>query len=589
MICGKCGHECVEDVRFCTNCGAELVAEVQEEKVTEEVVEVAEEVPEAKEEVKEEAEEIAVAKEEIVADAEEATSGEKEKKSFKQLFGNMNENAKKYITICAVCVAVWVLFLIVICVRGSKDESYMKISEKSIFAIEKREGNLYALYTDGEQVMLADDNVYDQTYSMDGSVLAYRNDDDELVIIKEGTVITTGIDGAEGILFSNGGDVLAYFTDCERATYYNADYDYEDTVKVGTLNLYDIKKKSSIEIAEAVVVDSAVLSPDGKTVAYVAEYEATDDFKGFYSVKGKKPVEVGKEKRVFAIANKAKYVYYSDVDRVYVMKKNEDEKLAGDLNDVEVMMNADNTEMLYFVDGKTYITVKGGEKKKVAGEELTRVILEDDAAIGEQGIEKERGEIEVTYTGVDTFEGKLFYSYYTDEIYYMMNKFETEKLASATYQYAQAEDGETLVYRNGADVVKVTKFDKGGEKEVIASNAFPQKIYADGDLKHIYLLNQESELYYIQNNNKGKKIADDVTSAVISSDGRYCYYIVDGEEFCYSKNGRKEKELRVVEDGELYVTKEGGIVFVGISEDNVNTVYRMEGKKMKEIYSSEED
>lgn len=590
MICSKCGHECADDIKFCTNCGVELVAEVQEEKETEEVVEATEEAAvEEVSEAKEEAEEVAVAKEEAVAEAEEGASEKKEKKSFKQLIGGMNEKAKKFIAMGAAAVVVLLFLIFLIATLGSKDDSYMKVSENSVLAVEERDGDLYAIYADGEQLKLDDDKANYQTYSMDGSVLAYRNEEDELVIIKDRKIIATGIDEATGVLVSNSGDTLVYFSDCERVSYYVAEYDYEDTIKVGTLNLYDIKKKSGMEIAEEVVVDSAVLSPDGKTVAYVAEYEATDDFRGFYSVNGKEPVEVGKEKRVFAIADKAKYVYYSDVDRVYVMNKKGDEKLAGDLYDVEVMLNADYSELLFFVDGKTYITVKGGEKKKVAGERFTRVILEDNAARDGQDLETEIGEIEITYTGVDTFEEKLFYCYYADEIYYMKKKFEAEKLASSTYQYALAEDGESLVYRNGSDIVKVTKFAKGGEKSVIASNAYPEKIYADGDLKHVYLLNSESELYYVEKKGKGTKIADDVTSAVMSADGTYCYFIIEGEELCYSKNGGKEKELRVVDDGELYLTKENGIVYVGVSEEDVNTVYRMEGKKMKEVYSIEEE
>lgn len=583
MICSKCGHECADDVKFCTNCGVELVAEVPEETVTEVA---AEEVSEAKEEVKE-AEEIAVAKEENVADAEEAAS-EKKEKSFKQLFAGMGGNGHKYFMMGASAVVALLFLIALIAMLGSKDESYMKASENSVLAIEKRDGDLYAIYADGEQLKLDDDKANSQVYSMDGSVVVYENEEEELVILNDGEIIATGIDKADGVVISNGGNTIAYFTDCEKATYYVSEYDYEDTIKVGTLNLYDVKKKSSIEIAEEVVVDSAVLSPDGKTVAYVAEYEATDDFRGFYSVNGKEPVEVGKEKRVFAIADKAKYVYFMDVDRIYVMKKNDEEKLASDLRYVEVMMNADNTEMLFFTEGKTYITVKGGEKKKVANEQFTRVVLEDNAATGGQDLETEKGEITITYTGVDTFEEKLFYCYYTDEIYYM-KKSEAEKLASGTYQYVLAEDGESLVYRNGSDIVKVTKFDKGGEKEVIASNAYPQKIYADGDLKHVYLLNSEFELYYVGKKGKGTKISDDVTSAVMSADGSYCYFIVEGEELCYSKNGGKEKELLVVEEGELYLTKENGVVYVGVSEDNVNTVYCMNGKKMKEVYSIEEE
>ena len=45
MVCGKCGQECADDVKFCTSCGAEL---------TESAEVVAEEPAEAKSEVVEE-------------------------------------------------------------------------------------------------------------------------------------------------------------------------------------------------------------------------------------------------------------------------------------------------------------------------------------------------------------------------------------------------------------------------------------------------------------------------------------------------------------------------------------------------------
>ena len=629
MICSKCGKECADGMKFCTECGAELVAEAQAtveetvenavetvaeeakeaaaeavETVAEEVKEVSEEVAAEAEEVKEEAaevaeavaEEVKEAKEEVAAEAEEIKEAVKEtakeekkkaEKTFDALQLPEGKNGKKAIAIGAALVVVLLGLVILISSLGSKDESYMKVSEKAVLSITERDGDLYAIYFDGKEVKLEDEDADSQEYSMDGSVVCYENEEDELVILKEGKVIKTGIDDAEGVMISQKGNTMVYFTDCEMATYNNTDYGFTDSIKVGTLNLYDIKKKSSIEIEEEVVVNSAVLSPDGKTVAYVAEYEATDDFKGFYSVNGKEPVELGKEKRIFAIADKAKYIYYSDVDRIYVMKKNKEEKLASDVRNVEALMNADNTEMLFFNEDKTYITVKAGEKKKVAGEELSKVILSDDAAVFEQDLNKEKGGISVMYTGVDTFKEKLFFCRMTDEIYYMLNKYETEKLASSAYQYAVADDGESLVYNNFSDIILVTKFSKGGEKETLANGAMARYMYADGSLDHIYIKNYDDELYYIKKG-KGKKIADDVTEAMISPDGEYCYYVVDDEDFCYSKKGGKEKELVSVDDGSISCMREGGKAMVAVKEDDTKTLYKMEGKKMKTIYVQED-
>lgn len=622
MICSNCGKEYADDVKFCTECGtaltaaeavaekvAETVEEVKEavaEEVTETVEEVkeavAEEVTETVEDVKEEVAEAAETVEEVkeavaeeaaetveeVKEAAEAVAEEvKPKKEKKAKTADMTEGKKiNPKTLGLALVAILLCIFIPVAVMNSGDDSYMKVSEKTVFHVADRDGDLYAIYLDGKEVKLDDEKATSEVYSMDGSVVCYQNEDKELVIIKDGKVIKTGIDEAKGVLLSQKGDTMVYFTDCENVAYNNTEYGYTDYIKVGTLNLYDIKKKTSTEIEEEVVVDSAVLSPDGKTVAYVAEYDATDDFKGFYSVNGKEPEELGKEKRIFAIADKAKYIYYTDVDRVYVMKGKKEEKLASDLRYVEVMMNADNSEMLFFNEDKTYVTVKAGEKKKVANEELSKVILNDDAASFEQEIDTEKGDVTVTYTGVDTFKEKLYFCKMTDEIYYMLKKYETEKLASNAYEYAVAEDGESLVYNNFVDIVKVTKFSKGGEKETLANGAMARYMYADGDLENIYIRNYDSELYYIKKG-KGKKIADDVTDAIISPDGEYCYYVVDKEDLCYSKKGGKEKELRSV-DGSLELMREGGMAMVAISEDDTNTLYKMDGKKMKTIYEEEE-
>lgn len=577
MICSKCGQDCADDVKFCTNCGTELVAEAQAEPAVEAVADTEGNVAEA---VREAAPAVEEAKETV----EENTAGEV-KKEKKEKTEDGKKNTKLAVGGLSL-VAILLLIFIPVIAMNSKDDSFMQISEKSVFQITERDGDLYAYYLDGDEVKLNDEKASSQVYSMDGSVVCYKNENEELVILKEGELIETGIDEVRGVQVSSAGDTLVYFSDCEYATYYETKYGYEDTIRVGTLNLYDIKKKSNIEIAEEVVVDSAVLSPDGRTVAYVAEYDATDDFKAFYSVNGKEPVEVGKEKRIFGIANKAKYIYYTDEDRVYVMKKDEEEKLATDIRYVEVMFNADLTEMLFFNDDKTYITVKGGEKKKVANTELDYVILDDTAAEYEMELDTEVGDVTVTYTGVDSFEDKLFYSDTEYEIFYMKNKYETEKLASSVFEYAVADDGESLLYVDGINIVEVTKFSKGGEKKRLGEDIYVSELYADGDLKHIYYVNWEGELCYLKGD-KEKKIADDVTDVMISPDGSYCYYVVENEDLCYSKNGGKEKELLVADDGKISCLREGGMLFVTASEDAVKTLYRMNGKKLKTVYEVE--
>lgn len=602
MKCSKCGQECADGARFCTNCGAELTISEPAEEVVKEaaeaVSEVGEENPEAQTsaESKEATTEVAVVDEVIKADDVEVEDNTnkpaktKEEKRAEKLAkkkytdADKKPNGRRKAGIALAAAAVLLFIIIGLCFGG---EEYTAFSDKSVFAIVNDNDTLVARFMDGKTLKLDESSISYDVYSMDRTVAAYINSDGELDIIKNGKVIKTGIDDAKNVKVSNYGDTLIYYSDTEYAAYYNARYEYEDSTLVGTLHLYYIKKGKDIEVAEEVVVGSAVLSPNGETVAYVSDYDASDDFRGYYSVKGKKTGEIGKEKRAFAIADKAAYIYYADDDRIYAQKKKKEaEKLASDLHGIEVLLNADCTEMIFMNDDKAYVTVKAGEKKKIASDELNSIILEDTAAVCSDSIRAEQGTIEVVYTGVESLKENLFYSDRNDEIFYVMDDFEAERIASDARQYAVAEDGESLVYIDGMEIVRVTKFDKGGSKEEISDDAEARYLLADGELKYIYYVNWDGELHCIKGK-KDKKIADDVTSYEISADGKICYYVVEEEKYCYSKKARKGKTLLSEDDSKVNCERDKGFVITGVTGEDMVDVYLMDGKKMKKLYSYE--
>lgn len=572
MICDKCGKECADDVKFCPDCGAELTQKKEapvEEVAAEEVVAeeaVTEEVP-------------AVAAEEKKAPANAAP--EPEKKSSAGAFFK-----KKAVWVAAAVVVV--LLLLILLAKGcSGGTSYVALSSKAVFEVDGTDAKVCAYMINGDVVETGDEDAYRVRYSQDKSTVCYRNEDGELVIVKNGKVIKTGIDDASDVVISTYGDTLLYYTDYEEISYYDSYYGYYDTAYVGTLNLYNIKKDKVYEIAEEVLEDSAVLSPNGETVAYIADYEATDDFKGYYSIKGKTPVSVGKEKFVFAIADKAAYLYYVDDDRIYAMKKGKDgEKLVSGVYDIDVMVNADCTEMIFLNDDKTYITVKAGEKKKVSNDEFRSIVLNEDAMQEEGSFHVNRTYVDITYTGVDTFKEKLFYSY--GDIFFLSKKYASDRIVSGVYDYVLSEDGESMVYINTKhDIMKVTGFAKGGKETTLADDAEAYNLYAGADLKYVYFRNEDEELCYIKGK-KTKKIADDVTRAAISEDGKSCYYVVDGEELFYTSKAGKGKKLMTAEDGYIECEYSYGMTLVMAYDDDEYKVYLMDGKKMKELYASEE-
>lgn len=588
MKCSNCGQECEDTLRFCTNCGMEFPEKTDEAEEVTTVETVQNPVMDGENDT----EVIKIDQVEVEEKREKKTRAEKKaEKEEKKAYKDSEKKNSRYFTAGFCCLPVLVLLAVVLKVAVFREKPYEKLSEKSVIMLYEEDDKNYITFYDGEKMELSDERVRYQVFSTDKTVLCYQNEYEELVVIKDGKLSKTGIEEATGVKVSDRGDTIAYFTE-EEATVYQTAYGYKSTIQTGTLHLYDIDKKKNIEIATDVVIESATLSPDGETVAYVTEYEATDDFKGYYSVKGRKPVEVGKEKRVFAVADKAKYVYYLDGDRIYVQKKGKkEEKLASGLNSVEVLLNKDYTELLYLSEGKTYVSVKGGEKKKVSGEELNLVLIPEAAVSGSFETEVDNRSVTVSHTGVDTFKEKVLYSESDTSIIYITDAYEEEKLASDVrfdeQEYALSDDYESLVYLDNWDVVLVTEFQKGGLKKVLDDEAYARKLYSGGSLKYVYYVNRENELYCIRGK-KAKKIADDVTSVCVSADGKYCYYVVEDEKYCYSKKGRKGKDILEEEEKEIFCYRFYDRVYAKVNDGETTEVYRMDGKEAEFFRSYEE-
>lgn len=575
MFCSKCGQQCADGIKFCTSCGAELV-QVKPVKNTEEEVAV------------QETEAVAVAPAVQAEAPKEKVKKEKVKKEKKPVNTEFIKSLlmKKPVWIGAAAV---VLLIVVCCffLGGDEKSKNLEYSGKSIVAVDniKEDEEINSvLFMDGTILDLDDEDVYNDEYSLDRKTVCYENEMDELIIVKDGKVTKTGIEDAYGVVVSDRGDSIAYYSDVEYISY-SDDYGYSRSVEVGTLNLYMIKDKKTVEIAEEVVTNTAVLSPNGQTVAYVADYEGETDFKGYYCVKGKKPVEVGKEKRPFALADKGAYVYYMDEDRIYVMNsKGDSEKLASDFYYLDICFNEARTEALYNHDGKTYISVKGGAKKKISSTEFSRVLSKESLALTDEYFDGDDCEVSSIRTGLDSFEGKLIYSSDNDSVIYLKKSFEAEKVASGVSYFVQASNNKSLVYTDDGDVWKVTNFNEGGKPTKMTNTGEAWRVYGAGSLEYVYFLSYDDELFYL-NGKKGKKIADDVTEVYMSLDGKYCYYVVDDEEVYCSTEGGKGKKLVTVDDLDIEVM--GGRVFLMTETDDVVTIYLMNGSKMKEVYSYE--
>ncbi len=565
MICSKCGQECTDADKFCTNCGAEFAEEVNEPAEENTVTGKATE-GEPAESAKEPE---AAAEDRLEKTEAEATKEKKEKKPV---------NKKVVVAVAAV----FALFLLVLLIAGvcAGGTAYVTAGKYAIVEIGEVEDKVLVLYASGKIDELNYEEGNNIVYSQDYSTAVFVNEDEELILIRNGKVIETGIEDAENVTVSVYGDTIAYLSDVE--------LDTDVYESVGILNLYYTKSGKTKKIAEDVLDGSIVLSPNGQTVAFVSDYDAKDDFRGYYSVKGKEPVSVGKENYVIAIADKAAYIYYRDDDRLYAQKKKKEaEKLVSGLSGVSVLVNADCTELMYTVDGKTYLSVKAGEKEKISSDSVTSIVLPEKALQEYQYYYTPGGRVYVSYTGVETLEEQLYWT--EGDISFLNGRKEMKTVASSVEDCVVAEDGESLVYidRSG-DVNRVTKFAKGGETKKIKDDAEAVAVYAAGDLKYVYYVNEDDELFCIKGT-KAKKLADDVTDVAVSGDGTRCYYVIEREQLCYSKKNGKKKNILSEEDGSISLYTGIGFVSVNVrNEDDDRTIYHMDGTKLNEIYHIED-
>ena len=212
----------------------------------------------------------------------------------KQTAESLKKGVRKPVSrIVLALVAIVLLIFIPVAVMSGEEETLV-YSEKAVLQIFQEGNTNYAYLLNGEKIVLDDVEVHVEEESADKTTVVYSNENDELVVLKDGKAIKTGIEEAKGIKVSFAGDTFLYYSDCENVDYLNTLLGFVSGTEIGTLHLYNIKKEKDMVIANDVLLDSGVLSPNGETVAYVAEYQASDDFKGFYSVNGKRPVELGK-------------------------------------------------------------------------------------------------------------------------------------------------------------------------------------------------------------------------------------------------------------------------------------------------------
>jgi len=346
-----------------------------------------------------------------------------------------------------------------------------------------------------------------------------------------------------------------------------------DSLECGTLYLYDVEKEDSIKIDDDVFTGYLTISPDGGTVAYVqgdgnsnesdssdkrstvsssdklsivySSIKLTSDYyserwNSYYSVNGKEPKVIEKGKIPIAITNEASLIYYYDGEKISVKKGDDIKVLLSAVNsrNRSLHFNKDYTEVIVEDDGKTYYSVMGKEKEILSNDEVSSFLMPDDCTIT-MNSNWIRG---FTY-GVESFRNQFVHI--KRSLYFIDDNYELDRIAES-YDYAcVSKIGFGVVYTYGNTLYKVSNAKRGTDKEKLADGLTISALYASGDLKYIYYINEKNELYCKRGTKKESMLASEVyrENIIMDVSEDQLYFVSDDASLYNVKAGYKTKIL----------------------------------------------
>ena len=463
-------------------------------------------------------------------------------------------------------IAIAVVALLLICIIGS-----VAANSGSAFSLENEKNNYFkkdaeTLVTFSGDEIMVDEGISGYTYSADKSLTVVKDKEANLFVV-DGTELVKVAAEVDYYVVSNYGDTIDYITETEEG--------------VGTLHLYNVSKKSDAVIAQKAFAGDIVLSADGKSVAYLSDCEVENNWLGIFatvkgnvyvSKNGKESKQVAKDSVPLAVTDGGKHVFYiKDGEKLYMDEKKLDSGISS-----RVYFNQDYTEIVYNKDESAqYFRVRMKEPVKVKKGTFSGIYAPENMVIASALTANSAYATESF--GVDTFNEKLWCIDYS-EAYFVFDKGkETEKLSSYLRQYQMAENGKSMLYQDGGELVLIPDIAKSRDGERVAFGLYNvENFVASKDLEDIYYYNMEDDELCYNKKGEGVHIADDAENFLYSDKYGVVYYIEDDELFYAGKTAKSKK----IVCGEVVtsVFELNGNIYFTFVEDDVYSIMKMKSK-----------
>lgn len=557
MFCNQCGKEIPDDTTFCPYCGAKQES-IETAQAAAQPVEPVQPMPE-----QQAAQPVPPMPEQQAAPAQPFVQPQPVSGAVPPVTEKKGGLPVKILIPAAAAAVVVVVLLAVLLLSGKKSSGVMNYA-KDMLRYNYDSETFFNLSGQSEDA----DDVYSYN-SGNGETTIYITDERELFYIDNKFNEVSIADEVYSVWMGLTGENFVYAVDDND--------DYYDT----TLYLYNVKSKKSTKIDTGVYASSICVSPSGKTVAYLKNYEGYTDNTLYLSVGGKDSVKVDKDGCFpIAVSDSGKNFFYRNSDdKLYYYNGKDSEKIETNVSGT-FFVNSTVSELLFDKNGKTYYyTPKMKEPLKVAGDSI-------DDLVQPGGAETRSNWLCYTYTGqayvcgVDSFKGGVFKA---DGYLYWLNDKGTDavKMVNSDYldSYQLSEDGKSLLYIRSGELCKISKFNEDMKSTTLYDDEYLTHFVASGDLSKIYLITDEDELYYYKSQKKIEKISNDFTyeydNIAYSESQKKIFYIEDDD--LYSATTSSKSKTVVKPEVESVSSMMDGIVF-STYDDGTTTLYYLEKK-----------
>ena len=561
MFCNQCGKELPDDAMFCPECGAKQEP-VSAMPVNEAPAQPASAAPSPEANPVAPTPEAAPAQTapviQPVPGAVPAQNPEK-KNGFP---------FKIMISVAAAVVVVIILLAVLLSGKGDSG-SYMEYAEDTLLY----NYNIESFFNlEGESEEVEDVSLY--YTSSNGATTMYITEDNRTLYYIDSKFKSTKIaEEVCGVWMSLTGEYAAYAVDEGDGSY------------TTTLYIYNVKSNKSEKIDTDVYASDVCVSPSGKVVAYLKDYEGYTDNTLYIGGIGVECEKIDKDGCYpLAISDNAKKFYYiSDDYKLYYFNGKETDKIETDVNGM-IYTNSTVSEIVFSKNDKTYYyNPKMEEPEKVAGDPVGSWVFPGNDSLQVS-----------LYTGRSCMIGKeslkdtVFVA--SGYLYWLDNKgTEAVKIVNSSYlsAYQLSEDGNSLLYLDGGDLYKVAKFNQEMKSTVLYEEDYLDYFVASKDLSKVYVVTEDDEMYYYKNKKKLEKISNDFEydydNLAYNESLKKIFYIEDDDLYAAGTTG-KSKDV-VMEEVYSVNSGFGGVVFSSYDEDeDTETYYFMDKKKPTQLF-----